>query len=123
MKYFIYIVSAFVFIMAYAVYYAIEKDWMLVEWGSRNADRVFSWGMFLGATLIFFGLGWNEKKNNLIKWCVYYWVAIYFSILLWIYIINAMVDSMININKPLICLILTSAICMIALIFRSLKRH
>ena len=123
MKYFIYIVSAFVFIMAYAVYYAIEKDWMLVEWGSRNADRVFSWGMFFGATLIFFGLGWNEKKNNLIKWCVYYWVAIYFSILLWIYIINAMVDSMININKPLICLILTSAICMIALIFRSLKRH
>ena len=108
----LFIFAAFVMIASYAVYYAIEKDCILLQWGSMEADRVFSWGLFLGIILVFVGKG-QEERNRLVKWGVYYWTAIFFFILLWVYMVNAICNSCIIINKPICSAIAASFVSLI----------
>ena len=92
-------------------YYQINKD---------AADILYWLPNMVGISLVFFGMGIREER--LIKHLFYYPVSWFFGFLALLYVTDLFIDVMIDINKVILSMILTTMLCLLYYIYKNLHR-
>jgi len=110
------ITGGLILVISFITYYWVE----LKVVNKEAADILYWLPNMIGISLVFFGMGIREER--LIKHLFYYPVSWFFGFLALLYVTDLFIDVMIDINKVILSMILTTMLCLLYYIYKNLHR-
>lgn len=114
------IIGGLVSVITFIIYYQYAYNFYpnVPQW----SIDVLRNGYFLGMSIVFFGIGIDEKRL-LLRHLVYYPIAFFFLFVLAAYVLNDYFDSYIFMHKTLLSILLTLSVCPISALISYLRKR